>query len=107
MIKGLLYIAILTTTVIISWVIFSVYDNSVTSTISSDTSIAITPIPPNFDTDTLNMLKSKNIVSVDLEKNRPASSQSADISPTVVPTQAITPTKTVSTSSGTINNSAL
>ncbi len=70
MIKGLLYIVALTTVVVVSWIIFSVYHSYTTSTITQDTSIGITPIPAKFDTQTLDKLKEKNQVEVDLSKDR-------------------------------------
>lgn len=70
MIKGLLYLAILTTVVMISWVGFGIYHNFTTSTINADTSIAITPIPPQFDKRTIEKMKSKKSIDADLNKTK-------------------------------------
>lgn len=68
MLKGLLYIAILTTAVMASWVGFSIYHGLATSTINTATSIKITPIPAKFDTQTIDMLKTKKTVDSDLSQ---------------------------------------
>ncbi|HVT01453.1 MAG TPA: hypothetical protein VHE53_04445 [Patescibacteria group bacterium] len=70
MIKGLLYITLLTTAAVISWIAFSVYHSTVTSTIAPDTAIIITPIPPSFDRETIEKLKNKKVVPVDLSAGR-------------------------------------
>lgn len=64
----LLYFAILTTTVVASWIGFSIYHNFSSSTISVDTGIRITPIPSNFDKKTIDSLKERKQINVDLEE---------------------------------------
>lgn len=64
--KGLLYLAILTATVVGSWIGLSIHHEVTTSTISSDTSIIITPIPPSFDRETIEAIKTKKIIKADL-----------------------------------------
>lgn len=44
------------------WIIFNVYHNSVTSTISEALGIRILPINPNFDTQTIEKLKKRKQV---------------------------------------------
>lgn len=68
--KNLLYLAILTTIVVLSWVGFGIYNASVTSTITSDTSIAITPIPRDFNKSTIVSIKNKKVIPVDLSQKR-------------------------------------
>lgn len=70
MFKSLLYIAILTTIVVISWVGFSVYHNRTTSTISEDLGIRITPIPGSFNKETIAKIKAKKAVSANLSETR-------------------------------------
>ncbi len=70
MIKGLLYLSILTTAVVASWIGFSVYHNYATSTISSDTSIRIAPIKPEFDRETIGELKAKRVIKANLSETR-------------------------------------
>ena len=68
MYKSLLYIAILTATVVASWIGFSVYHGYTTSTISSDESIIITPISPSFDRETIEKIKTKKVIRADLSE---------------------------------------
>lgn len=68
MIKGLLYLAILTAAVVVSWIIFSVHHSYTTSTISSDTSIIITPIPASFDRETIERIRAKKVIRADLSE---------------------------------------
>lgn len=92
MFKSLLYLAILTTVVVASWIGFSVYHNHTTSTISSDTSIRIAPIQPEFDRETIQSIKSKKNVGANLNEQRANVTLAPEVNPT--------PT---STSSGEIN----
>ena len=68
MIKGLLYLAILTAVVVASWIGFSVHHGYTTSTISSDTSIIITPIPASFDREIIEKIKAKKVIKADLSE---------------------------------------
>lgn len=68
MLKNLLYIAMLTTFVVVSWIILTVYHNISSSTISKDTTARITPIPPSFDRETIEKLKVKKVVPADLSE---------------------------------------
>ncbi|HVZ67470.1 MAG TPA: hypothetical protein VG917_04345 [Patescibacteria group bacterium] len=68
--KGLLYITLLTTAAIISWIAFSIYHSNTASTIAPDTAIIITPIPAQFDRETIEKLKTKKVVEVDLGAQR-------------------------------------
>ena len=60
--------AILTTVVIIAWIVFSIYHNYTTSTINRDTSISINPISAEFDSKTIDKIKSKQGVTTDLSE---------------------------------------
>jgi len=68
MIKGLLYLAILTAAVVASWIGFSVHHSYTTSTISSDEAIIITPIPASFDRETIEKIKAKKVIKADLSE---------------------------------------
>lgn len=70
MIKSLLYFAILTTAVVLSWIGFSINHNYTTSTISQDTSIRIIPIEGRFDQETIGKLKKKKVIPADLSEIR-------------------------------------
>lgn len=97
MIKTMLYLAILTVVVVVSWIGFSVHHSYTTSTISSDTSIRITPIPSGFDMEAIQNLKTKRVVPVDLEEIK----VEASITPS--PTQIISPGAEQSSPSGQVN----
>ena len=67
--KNLLYIAVLTTAIVVSWIVFGIYHNSITSTIQPDTNVIITPIPGNFDLETIEKIRARQIVRADLSEN--------------------------------------
>jgi hypothetical protein len=48
---------------IVAWIIFSVYHNSVTSTIPSAVDIQISPIKPIFDMNAVSKLKQRQIIT--------------------------------------------
>jgi hypothetical protein len=94
--KGLLYLSIFTAAVVISWIIFGIYHNNTTSTISRDKELIITPIPPNFDEETVNKIKLRKIVEADLSSGKRTASGSSTIAeeePLPLPTQ-VSPTTT-------------
>ena len=106
MLKNLLYIAILTTIVVASWIGFGIYHNSISSTISKDTEIKIIPISPSFETKTINALKVKKVIKVDLKEkiNFPSITpkpSDASRSGTLQPTPTVV---LQSTSSGQLNS---
>jgi len=68
MFKGLLYLAISSLAVVSSWIGFSVYHGYTTSTISSDTGVIISPIPPEFDREIIERIKAKKIIKADLSE---------------------------------------
>lgn len=68
MIKGFLYLAILTAAVVASWFGFSIHHGYTTSTISSDTGIIITPIPASFDREIIEKIKAKKVIRADLSE---------------------------------------
>lgn len=91
--KNFIYLSILTAFVVLCWIIFSIFHNSTTSTISQDTSITINPIKPLFDLKTLDQLKQRKNLSVNLE------TEIASGSSIMTPTPSIE-----SSSSATTNN---
>lgn len=97
--KDLIFISIVTLISVILWTGFSVYHNTVTSTIPEVLNIQISAIVPNFDTKTIDQLKTRNKVapSYDLQ-GAVISSASATPTPTAIP---ITPSP-VSTNSGSL-----
>lgn len=85
MIKNLLIIAILTTLVIVSWIIFTVIHSSVSTTIPKDVSSIIAPIPASFDKQTIDLLKTKKVIPADIGESK------AIISPTIQPSTTPNP----------------
>ena len=71
MFKGLLYLAILTSSIVASWVGFSVYHSYTTSTITGDTSIVTAPIDPEFDRKMIEKIKAKRKITADLKQELP------------------------------------
>lgn len=103
--RNFLYIAILTTAVVAAWIGLGLYHSSVDSTISQDNAIKIVPITPTFDAQTIENLKSKQIIKADLSAQKsiptPTGSITPKTSPTPSPTSSIGDTN-VSTPSGQI-----
>jgi len=91
MIKSLLYLAILTTATVSSWISFSVYHNYTTSTIDSDTSIIITPIQAEFDRETIERIKNKNKIDANLNEQKIVVTPTPDVilTPTATPSGQI------------------
>lgn len=94
--KDLLFLVISSFTLIVFWIIFNIYHNSVTSTISESLIIQIAPINPSFDMKTLNSLKSRTQIS-------PIYTSSSTNSATII---IPTPTVKLSTQSALIQNNS-
>ena len=101
--KNLLYILVPSTILVILWVVFSVYNKSVTSTISSTQTQAIESISPTFPTGVLSSLKKRtaiepifSIESVPTDQ----SSESGTLNLTPTPTQSELDETSVATNSG-------
>jgi hypothetical protein len=78
MIKNLLYFAIFTSAVVVLWIVLTIVHNHYTSTIPPATADSIIPIQPTFDTSVINTLTTRQQISVDLSRQSPLSSRSAD-----------------------------
>lgn len=87
--KDLLFLVISTFIIVIAWIGFSIYHNSTTSTIPSQLNTQIIPIPPDFDTKTINTLKAREQVAPIYAGQKTVPTQGA-ISPT--PTAVLTTT---------------
>ncbi len=61
--KDIIWILALTSIIVIAWIAFSIYHNLATSTISQVQSVDIRPINPEFDTQTIDALKKRDMVS--------------------------------------------
>src|SRR3954465_4370351 len=81
--KDILSFSILTFVVVCAWIGFTIYHTIVTSTITEDLQMAISPITPSFDMDTLKQLKTRQrIEPIDTLQNVPTQTNG---SPTPVP----------------------
>ncbi|OGH10522.1 MAG: hypothetical protein A2857_00855 [Candidatus Levybacteria bacterium RIFCSPHIGHO2_01_FULL_36_15] len=90
MFKSLLYISALTTFIVLAWIVSNIYHNTTSSTISEDTNIRTAPITPSFDTKAIDLLNTRQNISVDLKtQSKEATSASKPTTPT--PTLSITP----------------
>jgi len=61
--KDILFIAISSFIVIVAWIGFNLYHIYVTTTISEDLQIALTPINPVFDPQTIQQLRSRENIN--------------------------------------------
>lgn len=75
--KDFLLLLIPSFLLIVAWVAFSIYHNSVASTIPAVLNMQITPIGPNFDTNEISQLKQRASVTPIYEvQNAPSPSPS-------------------------------
>ncbi len=88
--KDILFILGSSFVVVVAWIGFNLYHIYVTSTISEDIQVQLTPIDPTFDTAIIQNLKSREQVNPAFERTATAS-QSA---PTQLPQPTITDTAT-------------
>lgn len=84
--RNILIILIPSSILIVLWIIFSVYNRAITSTLTSTQSMAIQPIAPRFDTDVITQLKARTVVKPELTidtSTRPVSgaSQAGTLTP--------------------------
>ena len=85
--KDILFIFISSTVVVAAWVGFNLYHKWVTTTISPDLQIQISPIESNFDRDTIEKLKQRTHISPAYEIGG-----GMKLSPTQQPTPSASPT---------------
>ncbi len=86
--RDLLIISVSAFILTILWVIFTIYHNLATSTVSNPLSIQVLPIDPNFDTKTIDSLKNRVQVNPLYEIS---SVNSNFVTPTPTPTASPTP----------------
>ncbi|MEM4270945.1 MAG: hypothetical protein QXO70_02515, partial [Candidatus Pacearchaeota archaeon] len=60
--RDILLILIPTLLLVVLWIIFNIYHNSVSSTVSKNISTEIVPINPDFDFQTIEELKKRKII---------------------------------------------
>lgn len=68
--KDILFLLISVALLVIAWIVFNIYHNSVTSTISGTLNTNILPISPNFDTATISNLKTREPVVPVFERQK-------------------------------------
>ena len=94
--KDILIILVSLFILTVLWVIFNIYHNYVTSTIKDPLSIQIIPIEGKFDKDTISKIKNRKrvdplyeiqpqISNTPTSTEEPASTESAEISPSEIP----------------------
>ncbi len=105
----ILYLSISMFVIVVVWIVFSLYHTYVTSTISDDLQMQITPIDGSFDTATIDKLKSRTKTTPLAAINQASSSAAISPSPTpavgnleVTPSAEPTPTGQKSQITGTI-----
>lgn len=84
MLKNLVYLGTFTLIIIFSWVAFGIYNSVITSTITPDAQILISPIPASFDLDVIKNITDREVILADLSSNKVVSSQSAKPTPQIV-----------------------
>ena len=83
--KDILFILISSFVVVVAWIGFNIYHIYITSTISEEVQVQLTPIDGRFDTEIIQNLKSRNRIAPAFEKQETASQ-----SPTI-PTPSLEP----------------
>jgi predicted nucleic acid-binding protein len=75
------FILIATFILILAWIVFSILDSAVSSTISQSLHFQIAPISPTFDTKVVDELKKRQqVVSLNAEAVAPASTSAKPVS---------------------------
>ena len=100
--RDILILLWLTFITVVAWIGFNLYHVMVTSTISEDLQLQITPINPNFDLNTISRLKSREQVDPLYQfNNNPEEAASLSATPAISPSPVGT-TVPVSTGSASI-----
>lgn len=67
--KNIILFSLITFLMVTSWITFSVYHTHVSTTIAPDVTLKINPISPQFDTETLDKLRTRKSLPVSLSSN--------------------------------------
>jgi hypothetical protein len=103
MLKNLAYLAAFTTFVVLVWIALTIYNIFNASTINSNVTEQIIPISPNFNTQTIDGLRSRIQIRVDLGQD--IATQSAQPTPTIsLPTPTQSQSITLPTPTNSIDN---
>ena len=84
--KDILFILISSFVVVVAWIGFNLYDIWANSTVSQEIQLELTPIDPQFDPQTIKLLKNRENINPLFSQATPSASI------TVEPTQTPTPT---------------
>lgn len=71
--------------IVIAWVVFNIYHNSVVSTTSDDLTKGTAPINPNFDESAIDKLKNRIKISPIYGLATPSSLDSTNVTPEIPP----------------------
>lgn len=94
--KDVLFLLIPAALVVLAWIIFSIYHNAATSTISPTLKTNILPISPDFDTETISNLKARENIEPIYEIEIPDTpTPTLTALPTLAPTPTITPSPSI------------
>ena len=96
---------------VVAWVGFSIYHSFATSTVSEPLGKQIQPIPASFDTKSIQELKKRKQIVLDLSSlensasnsSQPTPSPVPSISPTATPALVATTSATTATEGGSLN----
>ena len=83
--KDILFLFISTFILVVAWIGFNIYHKWATSTISADLQVQIKPIDPNFDTQTIEKLKTREQITPVYELKEISPTVTASSSPTFQP----------------------
>ncbi len=95
--KDILFILGSSFVVVVAWIGFNLYHIYITSTVSDEIQVQLTPINPTFDKDLIRELKSREKINPAFDK-QPSASRSAT-TPTAEPTPEASNSGTLETSS--------
>lgn len=87
--NDILFISVSLFIIVVLWVFSNIYHIYVTTTISPDLQLQITPIEASFDLNTLNRLKNRTVIAPLFDIINPEATPAGALSPT--PTTTITP----------------
>jgi len=95
--KDILFILISSFIVVVAWIGFNIYHIWITSTVSQELQLELTPIAPTFDAATMQQLKARKGInpSFTLQSVASQSAQTPTI-PLPTPKQLVTPTPVIS-----------
>ena len=105
--KDILFIFISSFIVVVAWIGFNLYHIWVTSTVSPDVQVELTPIDPDFDPVTIQQLKSRENIAPQYQMQiKSATTQTTEPNDTLSPTPIVSGTPDTSTQNETVASGA-